>query len=252
MRELFDLAMDIGEQMLLCGAEVGRVEESVALMCRAFGAEKTEVFSITSNLTATFYEPGGDFYTQTRRIRPSRTGTDYEKLHILNALSRDICGGGLTAEQIRERLGAAENRKKYPLWAEYLCCCAIAGAFTLFFGGGFAEAGVSLLIGLLVRFCLTFAEKLFSNRIFTRFSVTAAASLLAFAAMDAGLIPTPDKVMIGNIMTLIPGIGLTSALRDLFTGDSISGALRSIEAVLIALGIAGGYIAVAVIRGALL
>jgi uncharacterized membrane protein YjjP (DUF1212 family) len=30
-------------------------------------------------------------------------------------------------------------------------------------------------------------------------------------------------------MTLIPGIGLTNALRDLFTGDSIAGLLRAIE-----------------------
>lgn len=50
-------------------------------------------------------------------------------------------------------------------------------------------------------------------------------------------------------MTLIPGIGLTNALRDLFTGDSIAGILRSIEAVLTALAIAAGYFLVAVLGG---
>ena len=58
-----------------------------------------------------------------------------------------------------------------------------------------------------------------------------------------------DKVIIGNIMTLIPGIGLTNAIRDLFTGDSIAGLLRSIEAVLTALSIAAGYYLVAVQGG---
>ena len=55
-----------------------------------------------------------------------------------------------------------------------------------------------------------------------------------------------------NIMTLIPGIGLTNALRDLFTGDSIAGLLRSIEAVLTALAIAAGFYLVAIPGGLVL
>ena len=50
-----------------------------------------------------------------------------------------------------------------------------------------------------------------------------------------------DMVIIGNIMLLIPGIGFTSALRDLFVGDSIAGLLRIVEAVLMALAIGAGY-----------
>ena len=50
-------------------------------------------------------------------------------------------------------------------------------------------------------------------------------------------------------MTLIPGIGLTIALRDLFVGDSISGVLRCIEAALLALAIASGYIVTTIIFG---
>ena len=50
-----------------------------------------------------------------------------------------------------------------------------------------------------------------------------------------------DMVIIGNIMVLIPGIGLTNAIRDLFVGDSIAGLLRTVEAILLALAIAAGY-----------
>ncbi len=41
-------------------------------------------------------------------------------------------------------------------------------------------------------------------------------------------------------MTLIPGVGLTNAIRDLFAGDVISGILRSIEALLFTLAISFG------------
>jgi len=48
---------------------------------------------------------------------------------------------------------------------------------------------------------------------------------------------------------LIPGIGLTNGLRDLFVGDNISGFLRTMEAVLLAFSIAAGYILVRLLFG---
>jgi len=54
--------------------------------------------------------------------------------------------------------------------------------------------------------------------------------------------------MIGDIMLLIPGIALTNALRDLFVGDTISGILRLLEAVLQAGIIACGF-ALAILTG---
>ena len=50
-------------------------------------------------------------------------------------------------------------------------------------------------------------------------------------------------------MALIPGVGFTNAMRDLFMGDSISGVLRTIEAVLLALAIAAGYFSVIYVFG---
>lgn len=59
-----------------------------------------------------------------------------------------------------------------------------------------------------------------------------------------GLGQNPDKIIIGNIMLLIPGIALTTSLRDMINGDTISGLLGLSEAVLKALAIAIGFAAV--------
>lgn len=247
MEEKLSCVMDIGEQMLLSGAEVHRVEESVIRMCAALGAVRTDIFIITSSMVATAHTEDGKTYTQTRRI--TGTGTDFEKIHRLNALSRKICSQKMTLEEIRQALAQAVNSKTYSLWLETGCYGLIAGAFTLFFGGGFVEMAVSLLTGILVRLATMALEKGISNKIFSKFFSTAIATVFAFIALRLGVIPTVDMVIIGNIMSLIPGIGLTNALRDLFTGDSIAGLLRSIEAVLIALAIAAGYFLVAILGG---
>ncbi len=247
MKEKLSLAMDIGEQLLVSGAEVHRVEDSVKRICRAFGAARTDVFIITSSMVVTVQYGDGDTRTQTRRI--TSTGTDFEKIHRLNALSRRICSEDMTVSQIREELAHVAAGKPYPLWAESLFYAMISGAFTLFFGGGWTEAAVAFAIGALVRLVIAAADKAISNKIFSKFIASFTATALAFAALKLGWVPSVDKMMIGIIMTLIPGIGLTNALRDLFTGDSIAGLLRSIEAVLIALAIAAGYFLFAALGG---
>ena len=70
--------------------------------------------------------------------------------------------------------------------------------------------------------------------------------LLAFALavlllVRAGSGVHPDKIMIGNIMLVIPGIQLTTSLRDMINGDTISGLLNLSEAVLKAISVALGF-----------
>lgn len=249
MEEKLDCIIDIGEQMLVSGAEVHRTEDSITRMCAALGSVRTDVFIITSSIVVTVHTQDRKTYTQTRRI--TATGTDFEKIHRLNALSRRICGQTLTTEEIRKALAQAITCKSYPFWMETGCYGLVAGAFTLFFGGGFGEMLASLVIALLVRLSAVAIEKGISNKIFSNFFSTMMATILALTALQLKLVPTVDMIIIGNIMTLIPGIGLTNALRDLFTGDSIAGLLRSIEAVLMALAIAAGYFLVTMVGGLL-
>jgi len=247
VEKLLSCAMDIGEEMLLSGAEVHRVEESIQRMCAAFGAERTDVFIITSSMVVTLRDKNGNTYTQTRRI--TSTSTDFEKLHRLNKLSRKICQNKLTENEIKSEFSWVQTRKTYPFWLECIAYAVIAGAFTIFFGGNITEMLVSICVGAIVRFGISLCDKTVKNKIFSKFFSAAVATFLAFISVKCGIIGSVDKVIIGNIMSLIPGIGLTNALRDLFTGDSIAGLLRSIEAILTALAIAAGYFLVAVLGG---
>lgn len=247
MTKIFNYVMDIGEQMLISGAEVHRVEESINRMCYALGADRVDVFIITSSMLLTVHTKGGESFTQSRRVMS--TGTDFEKLHHLNCLSREICQKNLTEQQIRQKLDEIADCKKLNIFLEIACFAVIAGAFALFFGGNLAEASVAFAVGAIVRLSVSFVERIISNKIFNKFFCTVVATSLAYLAVSLGWIPNVDNVMIGNIMTLIPGVGFTNAIRDLFVGDSIAGLLRLIEAVLIALAIAAGYFLVALLGG---
>lgn len=249
MEKLFTVAMDIGEQMLVSGAEVHRAEDSIKRICSHFGAARTDVFVITSSMVVTVYMPDGKILTQTRRILS--TGTDLEKLHNLNELSRRICCSDMTADEIKAEYEKAIGCKHYPKLLENFAYGIIAAMFTLFFGGILPDAAVSFVVGFFVRFTIVRLPHS-GNRLFPAFLSSLIATALTVTAHALGIVTSVDMVLIGNIMPLIPGIGLTNSFRDLFVGDSIAAILRMTEALLTALAIAAGYIIVVLIGGAVL
>ena len=247
MEKSLNIIMDISEQMLLSGAEISRIEDSVRRLGEAFGAARTDAFIITSNMEVSLHDSEGNSFTQTRRV-PS-IGTDIEKLHRLNGLIRKICMDKISHDEIVSELEKIKQSRAYPFSVIIFAYGLISGAFALFFGGGIIEAVCSLLIGMVLALIVKATELGSLNKIFAKFFCSFTATLLAFVCLKLGFVNTVDHIIIGNIMLIIPGVGLTVALRDLFVGDNLSGALRSIEVVLFAIAIAGGYFLSAGIMG---
>ena len=99
--ELLHQLLNMGENMLACGGEVSRVEGTLVRMGYAYGASRMNVFVITSSMVITMSYPDREEYTQTRRI--SDTGsTDFKKLEVYNALSRQVCQKTLPVQELRQ------------------------------------------------------------------------------------------------------------------------------------------------------
>ena len=137
-------AMSIGEQLLVSGAEVGRVEDTIRRICLAYGAERADVFSITSSIVTTIY--GADFgaCTQTRRV--SGMVNDLDRVDQLNQLSREICQEKPTHEEIKEKLTQIQNRPHYSFGMQLLIYALVSGSFSVFFGGDLRDMIASALI----------------------------------------------------------------------------------------------------------
>ena len=72
--------------------------------------------------------------------------------------------------------------------------------------------------------------------VFTSIYITLTSILLAvfFSSVQ------PDYIIIGSIMPLVPGITLTTSIRDFYNSDYLSGTIHMIDALLTALCIAVG------------
>ena len=248
--QILSCALDIGEQMLISGAEVGRVEAAVRYIGEAYGCERTDVFTITSSIVVTIRDEQGNSSTQTRRI--TGTQTDLDKLHKLNDLSREICAKTPEYEYIQQRLRQICEAAGFPLWVEVLSSGLIAASFAVFFGGSWLDGAVAGGLGLCLRLLTWVLQRAGMNQIFSNLVSSFCLCLSAMLLVRVGVGSDVNKIIIGNIMLLIPGIALTNSLRDMISGDIMTGMLRFFDAILVAAAIAAGYILAAQFLGGVL
>lgn len=232
-------AMSIGEQLLCCGAEVGRVEDTIRRICTAYGAARIDVFSITSNVLATLYWDELHCCTQSRRV--TSQATDLHKLEMLNRLSRKICAETPSPDVLQEELEKISHSPQYSFRTLLFVYALLSGSFSVFFGGDFKDMISSAIIGVLLKFLESFVKKGSANPLITVLICSTFGGFLANLSVLLHIGTHADLISIGNIMLLIPGLAFTNSLRDMFSGDIVTGLIRFMESILVAVTIALGF-----------
>lgn len=232
--------LNLAELMLLSGAEVYRVEDTICRMGRANGATRVNAFVITSSIVVTMAY-GTDFeLTQTRRITESASN-DFIKLEQYNSLSRRFCAHPMNAEELAQAIAGIVNAPRGK-WSDYIGSICAAGGFAVFFGGNIYDGIAGALFGIVIAWISSGLRKFCPNTV--TFNILCSFTVGTMICLIAKYFPVlnPDKIMIGDIMLLIPGVAFTVSVRDVLVGDTISGILRLIESVLWAAGIAYGFL----------
>lgn len=237
---LLHLLLDMGEMLLASGAEINRVEDTLQRIGRAYGAAKMNVFVITSSIVITMERTDGELLTHTRRVNYTGS-TDFTALEQLNALSRNCCINPIPLDQFQRRLQEIAEPKER--WDLYMGSILAAGSFAVFFGGTFADGVVAALVAVLICFIQQKATKLFANTIMFNLFCSFVVGTAICLTVKVLPVLNMDKIMIGDIMLLIPGIPATNSIRDMLMGDTISGLMRLIESILWAGALACGFMA---------
>ena len=233
-------ALDIGAQMLCAGAEIERVEDSISRICRAFGAERVETFAMTYVIIVTISGKDYEGVTEIRRI--SKYSRNLEKLDALNSLSREICDKHLTSDEADEKLAKINQMKGYNLIQIMLIYALVSASFTVFFGGSVRDAILSAVIGIIVAPVDRLLGQIKLNRFVSLCTCSILAGALAVLGIRLGLADSADMVSIGNIMIFIPGVIFTSAIQEIFSDNMMSGFTKILEAVVISIVIATGFV----------
>ena len=246
---LVEYTLNIGRQMMECGAEAWRAENTMARILRAYGLEVQDAHALASQTAVTVKDRDGSHYTSTCMVLPDKTGTNLQRLEDINAAARYICDAVPPLEDLPKSLDHSGPRWS---WGELWGYLLGSGAFAVFFGGTVADGLVSAVIGFLIYLMEQFRRVHRQHRTIYTLVACFLSGILARAVCGLDLGVSLDMVVIGDIMIFIPGLALVNGVRELFYTDILTGIYRMTEALLGAGAIAAGYAAAMLMGGAFL
>lgn len=241
--KVVELALEVGVGLLSSGGSVSRVETAVDRICRAYSAVDANVAAFPSMILVSIRTPDGEQHSYIKRVYS--TSNNLYKLERYNQLSRDICREKGPIDQALDRCRELSKAKLRNEWITIIGASLVAGIYSIFFGGTVAD----VLPGLIVALCMSLLNEVLTKRALNAYASTFLLSLtggvlsvcLCKLLNLIGLPCQGSYVMIGTIMILIPGLLTTNAVRDMFTGDLMSGTFLLLNGLLLSVVIAAGY-----------
>ncbi|NLL30160.1 MAG: threonine/serine exporter family protein [Clostridiales bacterium] len=234
---MLHLSTYAGKIMLENGAEAYRVEETMNKISESFGIEKPDSYATPTVIISSASHRGE---TKSVVVRILKRSVNLEKIHRVNDLARNIKNNNYTAEEVKGKLQEIDSEKRYSNKVTILCSALGAFGFVFLFNGSFKDAIAAFFIGLIVKFFDIEADKIGLNSFFATTICSAILAFFAILSIKFNIADDMDKVIIGSIMLLVPGLAITNAIRDTIAGDLVSGIARAVEAFLTAIGVAVG------------
>jgi uncharacterized membrane protein YjjP (DUF1212 family) len=232
------IAVEAGRIILENGGETYRVEDTIVRICTAFGVRHAESFVTPTGIMMSAIDKDGSTISIIKRIK-IRT-VNLEKICRVNDLSRNIYKYVNSEDAVINILKEIDNAPRYGHWETIFFSSLAAGFFTLLFGGELRDFFLAIIIGFFIKSTTIYLSKLSINDFFINIVGGAIGALSALIFNEIGLVGNFDKLVIGSIMLLVPGLAITNAIRDTIAGDLVAGMTRSLEAFLVAIGIAVG------------
>lgn len=237
-KDILTLAVEVGDQMLRNGGEIYRIEDTVIHILEAFEIEDFDVYVLSNGIFASANETKEDSCSIVRHVPLG--SVNLAKICTLNQLARDISNHTCNAEEAWERLRSCKEQKSYSLVIRVLSCGVGSSGFAFLFGGNAPDALFAFLIGCIEQLALHAFGKYKLSRVISNVFASMLVTFLSLVVLLLGFPVQQDKIVIGAIMPLVPGIAFTTSIRDYYNGDYLSGAIHLIDALLTALCIAVG------------
>ena len=230
--------LDIGESMLISGAENYRIEDSLYRMCRSYGFVKYDVFVIPSNIQITVETENGDIITQVRHIE--NADIDFDQLDYMNNLCRYVCSHTPDEEELQKKYQEVKNRPPQHPAAKYFAGIMGGTGFAVFFGCNFKDAIVAVIVSLMIVVVGKWLEKREGNLFVYNTILSLLSEVIIVLSVRNGFADHPERIMIGIVMLLISGLSTTNGIREILQKDYISGFINIMNSILGAAGIAVG------------
>lgn len=236
-QEVLDICLTAGRLMIEGGSEMYRVEDTMLRIARNAGIEDPRVFATP---TCVFMSLDGGDLSQMKQIRDRNI--NLELVDRVNELSREFAAKKIDLPELRERIVKVANAPSFPMWLQVVGAGILSATLMVLFMDNYdwVDFPAAAFVGAVGFWAYCEFKKYTKVRFLSELVAAMVMGLLAVILnyLDPQMII--DHILVGALMTLVPGLALTNALRDLFMGDLLSGIVRMCEATLSALALGGG------------
>lgn len=234
--EVVHTCLTAGKILLESGAETHRVEDTMLRIAASFGLADAQ-----SHVTPTGIIFSIEKTASTHFLRIVDRSTNLGKVARVNHVSRQISDGRLTADEAAERLHAIEDNKlAYSLWVQSVAAAFVSGSFAIMFQGSWPDFFPAMVAGGAGFVAMNLLHKWVEIQFFAEFLASFIIGMVAALFMFAGVGDAMDRIIIGAVMPIVPGLLITNAVRDLMAGHLVAGLSKGAEAVLTAFAIGAG------------
>ncbi len=238
LRKVLRLTAGVGEELLRCGAEISRVEETMSRIARHYGTTRQQVFIISNGVFVNLEIGEEKKFVSIQPVMD--TSVDLNKLCQLNNLSREIEHQDLDIDEALARYEAIKKGGKKNAAVHILCSGIGAAAFCYFMGGRTMDCLASFLMGLLVWAFFMVMARFSLSKVLLHIVASAIAAGGCIIMLHLGLVQNLDKAIVGAIIPMLPSVTFVNGVRDLVDQNYISGGNRLVDALLLFTCIATG------------
>lgn len=225
-----------GRIMMESGAETYRVEDTMLRMARSQNMNDAQTYATPTGIIFSLGK------TQPTRITSiSSRVTDLHRVALVNSVSRKLTSHIITLEEAYDELNKIQKTNYFlPIFLQVLAASLASISFLILFGGQWSDMPAAFLAGGAGHYVVAIAQRLTKVKFFSEFVATLVVGTIASIAQYIGYGTEIDKIIIGSVMPLVPGLLITNAIRDLMAGHFTAGMAKGAEAFLTAFAIGAG------------
>lgn len=236
----FELALNCfllaGQIMMESGAETYRVEDTMLRMARSQNIEDAQSYVTPTGIILSL---GKKQVTKITSI--AARITDLHKIAKVNNVSRKLTSQRITLEEAYEELRIIQKTNYFlPVHLQILAASIASSCFLVLVNGYWSDMPVAFVAGGVGFFVFMIIQEMTKVKFFSEFLAALVVGMIASLAVQFGLGKEMDKIIVGSVMPLVPGLIITNAVRDLMAGHFTAGIAKGAEAFLTAFAIGAG------------
>lgn len=237
---ILNACLQAGRILIENGSEMARVIDTMQRIAFNAGVKNAQMFVTVTGIVISI-----DNHPNAQVASIDHRTIDLDKVARVNELSRKFAQNEIDLPELVNLLDHIDNETAtFPFWLRFLAASMLSAVLLIIFTHEYVDAPAGFVVGGIGFAIFYFCNHKFKVQFLSEFLASFIIGILAAIAVKIGLGVHFDNIIIGGIMPLVPGVPITNAVRDLVSGNLISGPARAFEALISAVAIAGGIVCV--------